>query len=115
MSRQFLIATFAIIYVMSKFFALNVSFNAVLHQTDKDGEVSPVGFYSWKLTPDEEHYSTYDRELVGLCDSCLHCRYQLLGVPFTVHTDHSSLRWILSQPDLTGILHDGLLSLVNFR
>jgi hypothetical protein len=34
--------------------------------SDKSGEVLPVGFYSRKLTPPDEHYSTYDRELVGL-------------------------------------------------
>ncbi len=79
------------------------SIGAVLHQTDKDGEVRPFGFYSRKLTPAEEHYSTYDRELVGLCDSCLHFRYQFLGVPFTVRTDHIRIRWILSQPDLAAI------------
>jgi hypothetical protein len=79
------------------------SIAAVLQQTDKDGEIRPVGFYSRKLTPAEEHYITYDRELVVLCDSCLHFRYQLLGVPFTVRTDHSSFRCLLSQPDLTAI------------
>jgi hypothetical protein len=79
------------------------SIGAVLHQTDKAGEVHPVGFYSRKLTSAEERYTTYDRELIGLWDRCLHFRYQLLGVPFTVRTDHNSLRWILSQPDLTVI------------
>jgi hypothetical protein len=79
------------------------SIGTVLQKTYKDGEVRPVGFYSWKLTSAEESYSTYDRELVGLCYSCLHFRYQFLGVPFTVRTDHHSLRWILSQPDLTAI------------
>ena len=48
-------------------------------------------------------YAVYDRELVGLRDVCLHFRYQLLGIRFTVRTDHSSLRWLLSQDDLTGI------------
>ncbi len=80
------------------------SIGTVLQKTDKDGEVRPVGFYSRKLTPPEEHYNTYDREMVGLCDSCLHFRYQVLGVPFTVRTDHTNLRWILCQPDLTAIL-----------
>jgi len=91
------------------------SIGAVLQQTDKDGEVRPVGFYSRKLTPAEERYSTYDRELVGLRDSCLHFRYQLLGVPFTVRTDHSSLRWILSQPDLTAIRQRWLAILSQFQ
>ncbi len=88
------------------------SMDAVLQQTDKAVEVCPVGFYSGKLTPAEEHYSTYDRELVVLWDRCLHFRYHLLGVPFTVRTDHSSLRWILSQPDLTVIRYRWLVILI---
>ena len=76
---------------------------AVLQQTDRDGNVRPVGFYSRKPTPAERRYGTYDRELVGLRDGCLYFRYQLLSVPFTVRTDHNSLRWFLSQPELTDI------------
>jgi hypothetical protein len=45
---------------------------AVLQQTDRDGNVRPVGFYSRNLTPAEGRYGTYDRELVGLRDGCLH-------------------------------------------
>jgi hypothetical protein len=71
--------------------------------------------YFRKLTSAEERYNTYDRELVGMRDSCLHFRYQLLGVPFTVLTDHSSLRWILSQPDLTAILQRWLVILSQFQ
>jgi hypothetical protein len=48
------------------------SIEAVLQQTDRDGNVRPVGFYSRKPTPAEGHYGTYDRELVGLRDGCLH-------------------------------------------
>ena len=51
------------------------SIGAVLQQTDKAGVVRPAGFYSRALTPSEQHYGTYDRELVGLRDSCLHFRY----------------------------------------
>ncbi len=68
------------------------SIGVVLQQTDRDGNVRPVGFYSRKLTTAEGRYGTYDRELVGLRDGCLHFRYQFLGVPFSVRTDHSSLR-----------------------
>jgi hypothetical protein len=95
--------------------ASGVSIGEVLQQTGKDGEIRPVGFYSRKLTPAEERYSTYDRELVGLRDNCLHFRYQLLGVPFTVRTDHSSLRWFLSQPDLTDIRQRWLDILSQFQ
>ena len=54
-------------------------------------------------------------QVVGLRDSCLHFRYQLLGVPFTVRTDHSSLRWILSQSDLTAIRQRWLAVLSQFQ
>ena len=91
------------------------SIGAVLQQTDRDGNVRPVGFYSRKLTPAEGRYGTYDRELVGLRDGCLHFRYQLLGVPFTVRTDHSSLRWLLSQPELTAIRQRWLAVLSQFQ
>jgi hypothetical protein len=77
------------------------SIGSVLQQTDRDGNVRPDIFCSRKLTPPEGHYDTYDRELVGLRDGCLHFRYQVLGVPFLVRTDHNSLRWLLSQPELT--------------
>jgi hypothetical protein len=78
------------------------SIGAVLQQI-KDGSSHPIGYYSRRLTPAEMKYAVYDRELVGLRDACLHFRYQLLGIRFTVRTDHSSLRWILSQDDLTDI------------
>ena len=42
-------------------------------------------------------------------------RYQFLGVSFTIRTDHSSLRWILSQPDLTTIRHRWLTVLSQFQ
>ena len=91
------------------------SIGAVLQQTDRDGNVRPVVFYSRKLTTAEGRYGTYDRELVGLRDGCLHFRYQLLGVPFTVRTDHSSLRWLLSQPELTAIRQRWLAVVSQFQ
>ena len=41
--------------------------------------------------------------VLGHSPRVLHFRYQLLVIRFTVRTDHSSLRWLLSQDDLTGI------------
>ena len=35
-------------------------------------------------------------------DGVLHFRHQLLGVRFVIRTDHSSLKWLLSQPELSG-------------
>jgi hypothetical protein len=82
--------------------ASGYSIGDVLHQTDADGNVRPVGFCSRRLTDEEMKYNTYDRELVGLWEEVLHFRHWLLGIPFKVKTDHCSLRWLLSQPELTG-------------
>ena len=95
--------------------ASGYSIGAVLHQTDGDGIVRPVGFYSRRLTDAEMKYSTYDRELVGLRDGVLHFRHWLLGIPFKVKTDHCSLRWLLSQPELTGQRQRWLTVLQEFR
>jgi hypothetical protein len=48
------------------------SIGAVLQQTDRDGNVRPVDFYSRKPTPAEGRYGTYDRELVGLRDGSVY-------------------------------------------
>jgi len=95
--------------------ASGYSIGAVLHQTDADGNVRPVGFYSRRLTDVEMKYSIYDRELVGLRDGVLHFRHWLLGVPFRVKTDHCSLRWLMSQPELTGQRQRWLTVLQEFR
>jgi hypothetical protein len=95
--------------------ASGVSIGAVLQQTDKDGEVRPVGFYSRKLTPDEKRYSTYDRELVGCVTAVC-----IFGINSWVFLS----RYTQTTADFDGFLvnqisrlssSDGLLSLVNFR
>jgi hypothetical protein len=37
---------------------------------------------------------------LGLRDGVLHFRHYLLGIKFKVHTDHSSLRWLMTQPEV---------------
>ena len=82
--------------------ASGLSIGGVLQQDDENGDSRPVGFYSRRLQGAEVTYSTYDRELLGLRDSVLHFRHLLLGIPFTVKTDHCSLRWLLQQESITG-------------
>ena len=50
----------------------------------------PVAFYSRRLTSQEASKCAYDRELIGLRDTCLAFRHMLLGIPFSVYTDHQS-------------------------
>ena len=76
---------------------------AVLSQTDVEGVSRPVGFYSRRLSDAEMKYCTYDRELLGLKEAVLHFQYQLLGIPFKVWTDHCSLRWLLTQSQVSNL------------
>jgi hypothetical protein len=68
-----------------------------LLQRDENGDLRPIGYYSRRLTPAEEKYSTYARELLAIRDCLLAFRYYLMGLPFVVKTDHCSLRWIMDQ------------------
>ena len=80
--------------------ASKFSIGAVLQQIDDRGESHPIGYYSRRLNPAEQNYATYDKELLGLRDGVLHFRHYLLGIKFKVHTDHSSLRWLMTQPEV---------------
>jgi hypothetical protein len=62
-----------------------------------------ITYFSRKLHDAETHYSTYDKELLGVQDVIEHWQlYLKSGQKFRVQTDHSSLQHILGQPKLTG-------------
>jgi len=47
-------------------------------------------------------YHAYDRELLGIQDAISFWQFNLHGAdqPFLLHTDHATLRWIITQPHL---------------
>jgi hypothetical protein len=94
--------------------ASKFSIGAVLQQIDDRGESHPIGYYSRRLNPAEQNYATYDKELLGLRDGVLHFRHYLLGFKFKVHTDHSSLRWLFTQPEVVGQRQRWLVVLSEF-
>ena len=51
----------------------------------------PLSFFSAKLSPTQQCYSTFDRELQAACSVVLHFRSHLEGCPFLLLTDHKSL------------------------
>ena len=79
-----------------------VAIGGVVQQTDAEGNTRPIGFYSRRLTDTEANYATYERELLGVKDTLLAFRHWLLGVPVSIRTDHDSLKWLMSQQDITG-------------
>ncbi|GBL91930.1 Transposon Tf2-6 polyprotein [Araneus ventricosus] len=69
---------------------------SVLSQ-EENVEWKPLAFFSRKLTPAEQRYSVYDRELLAVYASVRHFSYVLEGRNFTIYTDHKPLIYALTQ------------------
>ena len=67
---------------------------AVLSQVGEDGEEHPIAYYSRKLLPCEEKYSTIEKECIAIILDVQTFRVYLLGRSFTIQTDHRSLEWL---------------------
>ena len=67
---------------------------AVLSQPDDSGQDHPVAYFSKKLLPREEHYSTIEKECLAIKLAVQAFRVYLLGRPFVIQTDHRALEWL---------------------
>ena len=67
---------------------------AVLSQLGADGHEHPVGYYSKKLLPREQHYSTIEKECLAIKLAVEAFRVYLLVRRFVIQTDHRSLEWL---------------------
>ena len=67
---------------------------AVLSQLDSDGNDRPVAFFSKKLLPREEKYSTIEKECLAIKLGIENFKVYLIGKKFTIQTDHRSLIWL---------------------
>ena len=74
--------------------ALNRGVGAVLSQKDESGLDHPVSYYSRKLLPREQRYSTVEKELLAIKLATSAFRVYLLGRHFQIVTDHQSLEWL---------------------
>ena len=61
------------------------------------GVWQPLAFFSKRLRPLEQKYSTFDRELLGLYLAIRHFRFFLEGRPFTGYTDYKPLVGAMSK------------------
>ena len=79
--------------------ASDVAMGAVLQQY-LDGQWCPLTYFSRKLSPAEQRYSTFDRELLAVYSAIRHFRHFLEAREFYVLTDHKPLTHSLnSKPD----------------
>jgi len=69
----------------------------------QDKAETVLGYFGRKLHDAETGYPAYGRELLGIREAILYWKFNLHRAeqPFLVHTDHATLRWILTQPHLT--------------
>jgi hypothetical protein len=82
--------------------ACQYAIGATLQQDHGNG-LQPVAYMSRKLTPAEINYDTRDKECLALVDACSHWRQYLHSdIPFTLLTDHDSLKYIKSMQHLSG-------------
>ena len=62
----------------------------------------PVAFESRKLNAAEQNYPTHERELLAVVHALKIWRHYLLGRPFRLCTDNSSLQYLRTQKQLRG-------------
>ena len=67
---------------------------AVLSQESENGGDRPVAYFSRKLLPREEKYSTIEKECLAIRLAVHAFRVYLMGRAFTIQTDHRSLEWL---------------------
>jgi hypothetical protein len=93
----------------SKPFVLNCdackyAIGATLQQDHGNG-LQPVAYFSAKMSDAERNYDVREQEFMALMRACTHWRHYLHGTqPFTLLTDHDSLKYHKSMPNLSGRL-----------
>ena len=67
---------------------------AVLSQLNNEGRDRPIAFFSRKLLPREQRYSTVEKECLTIKLAVEAFKVYLLGKEFIIQTDHRSLVWL---------------------
>ena len=83
--------------------ASDFAIGAVLSQI-QDGEERVIAYASRVLGPAKQNYCTTKKELLAVVVFVDHFKHYLSGVPFTVRTDHASLKWLRNFKNAEGML-----------
>jgi len=78
--------------------------------------LQPVAFFSAKMSDAERNYDVREQEFMALFKACLHWRHYLHGTqPFTLLTDHDSLKYHKTMPNLSGRLARWMEKMAEFE
>ena len=83
--------------------ASDTGIGAVLSQV-QNGAERVIAYGSQVLSAPQRAYCTTYRELLAVVEFVLHFKHYLLGLPFTIRTDHGSLRWLHKFKDVEGMV-----------
>lgn len=83
-------------------------------QSDTDGTLLPIGYYSASLTKYQQNYATTELECLALVKALHHWRHFLSGKTVEVFTDHESLKEIDRNKDSNSRLFRWSLELSQF-
>lgn len=90
--------------------ASNIAIGSVLSQKGH-----PIAYHSRTLNPAERNYSTIEKELLSIVDSCKHFRPYLWGQKFIIESDHRPLQWLFSLKDPSSRLYRWKVKLEAFN
>lgn len=94
--------------------ACDSGLGAALMQKDSNGSDVVVAYASRALHKSEKPYSTPEKECLAVIWALEHFRPYIEGLHVTIFSDHSSLRWLMSRPNLSGRLARWSLRLQDF-
>ena len=83
--------------------ASNAGVGAVLMQNQPDGKRRPVAYISRSLTDSEKNYAVIEKEALAATWAVERFAEYLLGMDFTIETDHKPLIPLLSSKDITSM------------
>ena len=83
--------------------ASSYGIGAVLRQKQTNGDMRPIAYISRALTPTEQRYAQIEKEALAVTWACERFQHYLLGLRFTIQTDHKPLVPLLSTKSLNEV------------